>query len=74
MTFREKLKLMHPAEVGDEFMGGCYGCPVTFGFEADYPEHCRGDYGILRWASGLSDVLLCRACWDREVPEEDNGR
>ncbi len=70
MTFREKLKLKYPAEVGDEFMGGCYGCPVTFGFEADYPAHCldvKGDYGI-------NDGLLCRACWDREVPEEDARR
>lgn len=62
MTFREKLKQVQPAKVGGKFIGGCYGCPVTFGFEADVPEHCRGNCEISK--------LLCGDCWDREVPEK----
>lgn len=57
MTCREKLALEHPELVRSEFHGGCKDCPSAYGYLED-PHMCApGDDG-------------CRACWDREIPEE----
>lgn len=56
MTCREKLAIEHPEEVDSGCVGGCVGCPHTYGY-AKKPEEC----------GNLS--LRCRKCWDREVEE-----
>jgi hypothetical protein len=57
MTCREKLKIEHPDEVGEEWMGGCCGCPPGHDY-LNEPEWCDG--------RGSEDD--CRRCWDREIP------
>lgn len=57
MTFKEKLQMEHPDNVNDKYMGGCFLCPHTYGYETrgESLEHC---------------VEACTACWNREMPEE----
>ena len=57
MTCREKLKRDNPACIGEEWAGGCCGCPPDYGY-LDHPEYCIGD----------GDNVLCAKCWDREIP------
>lgn len=59
MTFKEKLQQEHP-----ELMEAYYWlhhCPDSFGYE-DYSD-C-GDFACDE----------CKACWDREMPEEEEKR
>ena len=56
MTCREKLKMEHPGGVDSESLGGCDGCPHTYGY-AKGPEWCK------------INEETCRKCWDREVEE-----
>lgn len=62
MTCREKLAMEHPGKIYDEGLGGCIGCPQTYGY-AKAPEWCRGD----------ATDSKCRKCWNREVEEVDSG-
>lgn len=65
MTFREKLKKDNPDFVGDDFMGGCAGCPSYFGYEDEEDSPCchkSKDY--------VSNEELCRICWNREYGED----
>lgn len=57
MTCREKLAMENPECLGDEYPGGCKGCPSSHGY-LGRPEEC---------GSGTID---CGACWDREIPEK----
>ena len=58
MTCREKLMLEHPDRIGDQWQGGCNGCPSMRGYLEDPPESWCKDY-------------RCTECWDREIPETD---
>ena len=62
-TFRELLVLEHPDAVGEEFVGGCYGCPQNYGYE---PENKACPHEYVR-QQGAKEVL-CADCWDRIVP------
>lgn len=56
MTCRERLEIEHPDCVDElRFTGGCEGCPSTYNY-LDDPDFC--------------DSCNCKACWDREIPEE----
>lgn len=57
MTFREKLALERPERISECYIGGCYGCPSDYGYEANKP-------------CGLCHVSedACSTCWDREMP------
>lgn len=56
MTCRERLEIEHPDRVDEfRFRGGCSGCPSTYNY-LDIPDFC--------------DSSNCKACWDREIPEE----
>ena len=57
MTCREKLAMEHPEELDSECLGGCDGCPHTYGY-AKKPE----------WCKPIEEI--CRKCWDREVETE----
>lgn len=57
MTCREKLAMEHPEEIDHERLGGCDGCPHTYGY-AKEPEWCDDN--------NFTDEK-CRRCWDREV-------
>lgn len=59
MTCREKLAIEHPEEIDPECLGGCNGCPHTYGY-ADKPEWCKNYY--------ITDEN-CTKCWDREAEE-----
>ena len=54
MTCREKLKMEHPEKLDGKVLGGCVGCPHTYGY-AKKPE----------WCENLG--FICWECWDREV-------
>lgn len=59
MTCREKLAMEHPEMIDEECNGGCFGCPRSLGYLGK-PENCDG--------GDTEDI--CRACWDREIPEK----
>lgn len=65
MTCREKLAIEHPEEVCFGYLGGCNGCPHTYGY-AKKPEWCKKYY--------IADEN-CTKCWNREVENEakNNG-
>jgi len=63
MTFREKLKQEHPELIGDTYLGGCASCPHRYGYEDDEDSPCRNH-------TRDGGVDSCKACWDREIPEE----
>lgn len=59
MTYKEKLKQIHPEYVDDsEYIGGCQGCPD------EYPE--------LNAEKPHSECLIsdevCGQCWNRKIP------
>lgn len=66
MTFKEKLKKEHPEKVGDFHMGGCYGCPDSYGYE-ECSNFCRLNGVGSRRPCGER----CTACWNREIPGTD---
>lgn len=59
MTCREKLAVEHPEEVGEDYTGGCYGCPHQYRY-MDRPENCSFGHSYEE----------CADCWNREIPEE----
>ena len=59
MTCREKLAMEYPEELDNGRIGGCKGCPHTFGY-AKEPEWCAMNHET------------CTRCWDREVEEVEN--
>lgn len=60
MTCREKLRLEHPEFVGDNYVGGCGGCPHDYGY-LPKPVECS-----------LTSLSFCTHCWDREIPGTEN--
>ena len=57
MTCREKLAIEHPGKLDSKRLGGCIGCPHTYGY-AKKPEGCANvDFS-------------CWECWDREAETE----
>lgn len=65
MTFREKLAKEHPDCIDVKFQGGCRDCPSTYGY--DTPNNQRIACKDARFHVG---EYRCRACWNREIPEE----
>lgn len=55
MTFREEAEKIHPYKISPNYVGGVLGCPRDI-------ETCP----YLLSASERN----CRACWDREIPDE----
>ena len=63
MTCREKMKLENPMLVGEDFQGGCAGCPDAHGYYKT--KLCEG-----RDIVDPSEMYeTCTKCWDREVEE-----
>ena len=58
MTFREEAEKLHPYKISPNYVGGVLGCPRDI-------DTCP----YLLGASGNN----CRACWDREIPDELMG-
>lgn len=59
MTFREEIAKLHPERIDSIFQGGVCGCPRdmdTCPYSTD-ASHCPSEND-------------CRACWDREIPDE----
>ena len=63
MTCREKLAIEHPDMVGDDYFGGCCGCPFDL-YYIDKPEYC--------YDSNIKRDERCTKCWDREIPGTEN--
>lgn len=61
MTFREKLQKEHPDMVGRSYVGGCVGCPVSYGYEEQRPCDCN------------RQKINCNDCWDREIPDSSDN-
>lgn len=62
MTYKEKLRMEDPRSVDEDYIGGCCGCPSTYGYCSDDEKLCR-----IR-NSYISDKI-CTECWNREMPE-----
>lgn len=54
MTFREEAVKLHPEKVDPIYVGGVFGCPRDIE-TCPYLGACERN---------------CRACWDREIPDE----
>lgn len=63
MTFREKIAEEYPNALNEVVHGGVCSCPYSYGYETGVPDFCPGKTG-----KSLCDPV-CRACWDREMPE-----
>jgi hypothetical protein len=63
MTFREKLQKEHPDKVGPEFRGGCFMCPVTYGYEDRDDRPCRNN-----------SRTNCTECWNRVIPGTEESK
>lgn len=61
MTCREKLAIEHPDAILDWCDGGCYGCPIDYGY-LPKPDPC------------IYTSDTCTACWNREIPEINNEK
>ena len=57
MTFREEAAKKHPEHINACWMGGVFGCP------RDKEGNCTVS----------ATDKTCRACWDREIPDELMG-
>lgn len=68
MTCREKLKLEHPTELGDMWIGGCLGCPdeETRRYITTGQTPCHGDKAV---GAGIEN---CTRCWDTEIPGSES--
>ena len=55
MTYKEKLQAEHPEQIETYWLDHC---PDSFGYE-EYSD------------CGNFVCDECKACWDREIPEED---
>ena len=55
MTFREEAEKLHPDKINPNYIGGVLGCPRDI-------ETCPYILGTYE--------RNCRACWDREIPDE----
>ena len=58
MTFREEEAKLHPYRINTDYIGGVLGCPRGI-------KKCPD---LLR-----AGEKYCRACWDREIPDELMG-
>ena len=59
MTFREEVAKLHPENIDHIYVGGVLGCPRDI-YTCPYlinVRHCPSEND-------------CRACWDREIPDE----
>ena len=43
MTYREKLTMEHPEFVGANLIGGCKGCPTTYGYVPEGSISCHDE-------------------------------
>ena len=59
MTCREKLAVEHPNKIAPDSPGGCYACPVTYGY-LERPDWCHDKSNV--------NGDRCGECWDREIP------
>ena len=62
MTFREEVAKLHPENIDHIYVGGVLGCPRDI-YTCPYltnVRHCPSEDD-------------CRACWDREIPDELMG-
>ena len=59
MTFRQRLEREHPDGLGEQYVGGCCGCPSDFGYEKKM--------GCLTIVG--DKIMKCEECWGREMPE-----
>lgn len=59
MTFREEVAKLHPENIDHIYVGGVLGCPRDI-------DTCPYLIGVGHCPSENN----CRACWDREIPDE----
>lgn len=66
-TFRDLLKKEHPEKVDSAYIGGCFGCPHTYGYAPTIL--CSKKFESLQL---LNSVIcrredVCRACWKQKI-------
>jgi hypothetical protein len=70
MTCREKLKLEHPGDLDSNYLGGCWGCPMDYGYHSKALDDCPYKKGGCDVDKSTVPEDICTRCWDREVQEE----
>ena len=66
MTFREEVAKLHPEDLIPDCKGGVCGCPR----DIDTCPYSTYASPHSTYASHLPSEDDCRACWDREIPDE----
>lgn len=64
MTFREEIEKLHPEDLIPDCKGGVCGCP------RDIDTCPYSTYASHSPVSHFPSDDDCRACWDREIPDE----
>ena len=66
MTYRQWMKENKPGRVDEKCGGGVQGCPYNYGLEQEKTKPCNNPM--------YPSDDDCRACWDREMPENTDCR
>ena len=66
MTFREEVAKLHPEDLIPDCKGGVCGCPRDID-KCPYSTHASSYSTYVIHSPSEDD---CRACWDREIPDE----
>ena len=67
MTFREEVAKLHPEDLIPDCKGGVCGCPRDID---TCPYSTNVSHSLVSHSPSDDD---CRACWDREIPDELMG-
>ena len=67
MTYREKISCEHPEAVGDEYVAGVCGGPISWGYGNKKEFKCFE----ASYYDSIVPPEACQACWDREIREEE---
>jgi len=65
MTYKEKVAIMSPGCVDENFIGGVIDCPSCYGFPDDPNCDCKSKGG---------DETKCTKCWNREIGSTETIR
>ena len=63
MTYKQRLQIEHPEDIDDNWLGGCSGCPSSYGY-------CDIQDKLCHIQNRTVCNTTCTECWNREIPEQ----